>query len=228
MEHLKNYIEPKEYKMKGKLITFEGIEGCGKTTQIKLLSDYLSKEGHDVSKYHEPGSTRVGAEIRRILLHPDHIELCPNSELLLYYAARTQLISEKLIPDLDAGKLVLCDRYDDSSMAYQHYGRGLDLKLLNLLKGTFVKVEPDLTILLDVPVDMGLERSYRVTDEFRRPDRIESEVHEFHERVRHGYLEMAKAEPKRFKVIDGNLPEHAVFAAVYQHVFPLLNENKKK
>lgn len=208
--------------MIGKLITFEGIEGSGKDTQIRILSHYLKKEGQTVEVYHEPGSTRVGAEIRKILLHPDNIELCPDSELLLYYAARAQLIHEKLMPDLNQGKVVLCNRYDDSSRAYQHYGRGLDLSLLNLLRATFVKVQPDLTVLLDVPVDVGLKRS--TTHEFGKPDRFESEKYEFHERVRQGYLEMARAEPKRFKVVDGNLPEHAVFAAIYQHVAPLLNK----
>lgn len=212
--------------MTGKLITFEGIEGSGKDTQVKILSHYLKKEGKNVEVYHEPGSTRIGAEIRRILLNPNNVELCPYSELLLYYAARAQLIDEKIKPVLNEGKIVLCNRYDDSSRAYQHYGRGVDLKLLNLLRTTFVKIIPDLTILLDVPVDVGLKRS--TTHEFGQPDRFESEKFEFHERVRQGYLEMAKAEPKRFRVVDGSLPEHAVFSAVYQHVAALLNENKKK
>lgn len=210
--------------MRGKLITFEGVEGSGKDTQIKRLSDCLKEEGRNVVVYREPGSTPAGAEIRRILLKPDYVKLLPEAELLLYYAARSQFINDILIPELGADKVVICNRYDDSSRAYQGYGRGIDLKVLNLLKGQFVKVEPDLTILLDIPVGVGLARKGKSIDEFGKLDRMESEACEFHNRVRYGYLEMAWANQKRFRIVDGSLSEDAVFSCIYQHINQLLQD----
>lgn len=208
--------------MKGKLITFEGIEGSGKTTQIKLLSDYLKKDGYCTEVTFEPGGTRIGTAIRKILLNPEHIEIFPSTELLLYFAARTQIVNEKLKPWLNQGKIVLCDRYEDSTTAYQHYGRGLDIGLIKMLRENFVGLMPDLTFLVDVPVDVGLDRS--LNHEFGKPDRIESLMHEFHERVREGYLEVASENQERIKVIDGSLSEDAVFSCVSNYVDQFLKK----
>jgi len=210
--------------MKGKFITFEGIEGSGKTTQIKLLSDYLKDGGYDVEVTREPGGTRVGEQIRKVLLNPDNVGLCPNTELLLYYAARSQLVDEKIAPAVNSGKIALCDRYYDSSIAYQHYGRGLDWKLLDVLTENFVKVHPDLTFLLDVPVLIGLERKSKSLSEFGKLDRLESESRKFHERVRQGYINLSFKYAERIKYIDGTLHPVVVFQSIKGYVNELLKK----
>jgi dTMP kinase len=210
--------------MNGRLITFEGVEGSGKTTQIKRLSDYLEGGGFKVEVYREPGATRVGEQIRKILLNPDHIELCPYTELLLYYAARAQIVDEKIAPAVNSGVIALCDRYYDSSTAYQHYGRGLEIKLLDVLTDNFVKVHPNLTILLDIPVKEGLIRRGKSLDEFGKLDRLEAEAYEFHERVRQGYLEIAWKNPERVKIVDGSLSPDTIFACIASHVNELLQK----
>ena len=199
--------------MEGKFITFEGIEGSGKTYQTKRLSDYLTKEGYPVVIIREPGGTHVGEQVRKILLNPDNIELCSYTELLLYYAARAQIVDEKIMPALGSGRVVLCDRFYDSSTAYQHYGRGLDRKLLDVLTDNFVKVHPGITILIDIPVDVGLARRGKETGEFGKLDRLEAEAYDFHERVRQGYLELSRSEG-RIKAVDGSVSKDHVFSSI--------------
>jgi dTMP kinase len=200
--------------MEGRFITFEGIEGSGKTYQTKRLSDYLIKNDYLVDIVREPGATRVGEQIRKVLLNPDHSELCSYTELLLYYAARAQIVDEKIMPALASDRIVLCDRFYDSSRAYQQYGRGLDKKLLDVLDENFVKVHPALTILIDIPVDVGLARRGKETGEFGKLDRLEAEAHEFHQRVRHGYLELFGGSKGRIKAVDGSASKEHVFSSI--------------
>jgi dTMP kinase len=188
---------------KGFFITLEGVEGSGKTTQTALVSDALRLAGHRVTVTREPGGTRAGEAIRAIFLDPA-VSLHAAAELLLVLADRAQHVREKLKPALAAGEIVLSDRYSDSTAAYQGYGRGLDLKLLEELNRLASDgVRPDLTIVLDLDVETGLERTRaRARGDVRGPDRFEGEQVEFHRRVREGFLTIARDEPDRVKTID--------------------------
>lgn len=177
-----------------KIITFEGIEGVGKSTQINLLKDYIESRGLSASIFREPGSTAIGENIRSILLDSKE-NLSKESELLLMFAARAQLISEKVkISNTD---FILFDRFYDASVAYQGYGRGLSVDFINNLISFINCPQPDLTFLLDISVENGFKR--KINDV---KDRIESSGDEFFEKVRQGYLKIAKSQPKRIKVID--------------------------
>lgn len=182
--------------MKGIFITFEGFEGSGKSTQIKLLVDYLIKNNISVSVLREPGSTKIGEEVRKILLDKDNSLIAGKTELLLYLAARAQLVEEKIIPALKKGQLVLCDRFQDATVAYQGYGLGLDKRLIDEL-GSLVTggLRPDLTVLLDIDVEEGLRRTGR------NKDRIERRSLDYHCRVRKGYLKIAQSSSRRVKVV---------------------------
>lgn len=182
--------------IKGKFITFEGPEGCGKSTQSKLLSEFLAKKGYQVLHLREPGSTEIGEKIRQILLDPKNKAMSNICELFLYMAARSQLVEEKIIPNLKKGKIIICDRFQDATLAYQGYAGGLDIKMIKCLGSlaTF-KIKPDLTILLDSCVKAGFKRINRALD------RLESKSFKYHLKVRKGYLALAKQEPKRIKVI---------------------------
>ncbi len=208
--------------MNGKFITFEGCEGAGKTTQINLLHSYLKDKGKEVTITREPGGTNLGNRIRAILLNPDNKEMNSDTELLLYYASRSQLVNDVIKPGIEAGKVVLCDRYCDSSFAYQHYGRGLERKSLEILTENFVRAHPDLTILIDLPIEVGFARRGKALNEFGKLDRIEAEAREFHERVRLGYLDMASKYPKRIKVVDGRCSEGIVFSIITSYVNKIL------
>jgi dTMP kinase len=188
---------------KGFFITLEGVEGSGKTTQTALVADALRLAGHRVTVTREPGGTRAGEAIRAIFLDPA-VSLHAAAELLLVLADRAQHVREKLKPALAAGEIVLSDRYSDSTAAYQGYGRGLDLKLLEELNRLASDgVRPDLTIVLDLDVETGLERTRaRARGDVRGPDRLEGEQVEFHRRVREGFLTIARDEPDRVKTID--------------------------
>jgi len=177
-----------------KIITFEGIEGVGKSTQINLLKDYIESRGLSASIFREPGSTVIGENIRSILLDSKE-NLSKESELLLMFAARAQLISEKVkISNTD---FILFDRFYDASVAYQGYGRGLSVDFINNLISFINCPQPDLTFLLDISVENGFKR--KINDV---KDRIESSGDEFFEKVRQGYLKIAKSQPERIKVID--------------------------
>lgn len=188
---------------KGFFITLEGVEGSGKTTQTALVAEALRIAGHRVTVTREPGGTRAGEAIRAIFLDPA-VSLHAAAELLLVLADRAQHVREKLKPALAAGEIVLSDRYSDSTVAYQGYGRGLDLKLLEELNRLASDgARPDLTIVLDLAVETGLERTRaRVRGDVRGPDRFEGEQVEFHRRVREGFLTIARDEPERVKTID--------------------------
>ncbi len=186
-------------------ITFEGIEGSGKTTQIRLLKDYLVQQGHNVVLTREPGGTEIGDQIRAILLNTENSAMVPDCELLLYAAARAQHVSQVISPALQAKKIVLCDRFADATLAYQGSGRGRSIELITKLHLLATgNLKPDLTILLDHTVERGLQLSRaRLSHENKTGSegRFEQEAVEFHTRVRQGYLDIAKAEPERVKVI---------------------------
>ncbi|MBI2092550.1 MAG: dTMP kinase [Deltaproteobacteria bacterium] len=186
--------------MRGKFITFEGIEGCGKTTQIKLLDEYLRKKGFETVLSREPGGTKIGDKIRAILLDPEHKEMTPLAELFLYEASRAQHVNELINPAVESGKVILCDRFADSSAAYQSAARLLPKDLVDELNNIAIAgIKPDLTVILDINPEEGLKRAHVRG----KPDRFEQEKMDFHERVRNGYLALAKKEPKRFIVING-------------------------
>jgi dTMP kinase len=199
----------------GIFITLEGVEGSGKTTQAAILAGALRAQGHRVTMTHEPGGTRAGEAIRAIFLDPA-VSLHVASELLLVLADRAQHVREKLRPALAAGEIVISDRYSDSTVAYQGYGRGFDLKLLgDLNRLASDGMRPDLTIVLDCPVETGLARTKaRVKGDVRGPDRFEGEQVEFHRKVRDGFLAVARNEPDRVTVIDSAQAVGAVTAEI--------------
>jgi dTMP kinase len=195
---------------RGVLVTFEGGEGSGKSTQIDRLADFLRAEGHDVVTAREPGTTQVGEAVRELLLRTAREELTPESELALFLAARAELVEEVVRPALEAGSVVLLDRYVDSSVAYQGFGRGLDPDRVKALNAFFTRgLTPDRTVLIDVPVEASAERSRA-----RAADRIERAGRAFHGRVRDGYRHIALNEPERFVVLDGREPIDSVQSAI--------------
>jgi dTMP kinase len=203
--------------MKGVFISFEGIEGTGKSTQAKLLEEYLREKGHRVIQTMEPGGTRISLKIRELLLSPDSKEMDHVTELLLYNAARVQHIKEVIKPALERGEIVITDRFSDSTVAYQGFARGLDLKLIDSLDVIATnKLRPDITLLLDIDVETGLARNKALN----KGDRLELEDLSFHERVRKGFIQIAAREPARIKVIDCS----ESLAEVHQKVVKILSE----
>lgn len=195
-------------------ITLEGIEGSGKTTQARYMVKFLQSRGHDCVMTREPGGTRIGEKIRAILLDPESKDMDPLGELLLYAADRAQHIKELVNPFLSAGKTVLCDRFYDATVAYQGFARGLDIELINKLHEFILKdLKPDITFLLDLPPKVGLLRAWRQIKNGTRTGietRFEEEKLPFHEKVRSGYLEIARVEPDRFRVIDASRDKYHV------------------
>ena len=190
-----------------RFITFEGGDGTGKTTQIKALERHLAARGRSFVSTREPGGTPLGKLIRQALLEVGKQPIGSPTELFLYLADRAQHVQDVILPALDSAKLVLCDRYTDSTLAYQGYGRGIDLAVLCELNRIADRgVKPELTLLLDCPVELGLSRTAkRLAEEGAgREDRFERETVEFHERVRAGFLALARAEPERFRIIDAS------------------------
>jgi dTMP kinase len=195
-------------------ITIEGIEGSGKTTQLRHMVACLTGRGHHCVVTREPGGTEIGKKIRTILLDPSSGALDPMAELLLYAADRVQHINERVTPLLRDGKTVLCDRFIDSTVVYQGYARGIDVGLIHRLHRLILNgVTPDMTILLDLPPEMGLGRAWREINKGKRADneiRFEEEAIVFHKKVRQGYLELSRLEPERFRVIDASPDEARV------------------
>ena len=192
----------------GRFVSFEGIEGCGKTTQIGLLADHLHKQDIPFTVTREPGGTAVGEGIRKILLHSETIHLTAPSELLLFYASRSQNITEKIIPALNRGEMVICDRFYDASMAYQGYGRGIPLEFIEKVTDLVCNgYRPQLTILLDIDPHVGLNRARaRNHTRVENEGRFEMEDLEFYTRIRNGYLELARRDPQRIRVIPADRP----------------------
>lgn len=184
----------------GLFITLEGPEGSGKSTQIPALAAWLVAQGLEVVQTREPGGTRIGEEIRTLLHDPANVELAPLTEILLYSASRAQHVAEVICPALEAGQIVLCDRYFDSTYAYQGYGRGLDLPVLReITQFATGGLTPDLTCYLDIKPELGLRRRKQGGEEMNRLDR---ETLDFHRRVRAGYLELATQEPERWVTVN--------------------------
>jgi dTMP kinase len=211
----------------GWFITFEGIEGCGKTTQMKILSERLAEKGYPVVVTREPGGCPISLKIRDILLDAANSRMVPLAELLLYAAARAQHVSEVIKPALDAGQIVLCDRFTDATVAYQGYGRELDLTLIGELNNLATgNVRPRLTVLIDCEVETGLKRANARIEASTgaREERFELESVQFHRRVREGYLRLAAAEANRFIVIDGNRSIGEVQTAITDAVLARLDE----
>ena len=201
-------------------ITFEGPEGSGKTTQMGLLRDYLEEKGYPVLATREPGGTSIGDQIRAILLDPRNTEMRPASEALLFSAARAQIVHQVIRPHLQRGGIVLCDRYADSTLAYQGYGHGLDLEMLHTITALATGgLKPDLTIYLDIDVEEGLRRKLAAHEAERAEwNRLDQQELDFHRRVREGYLEMAAREPDRWLVIDATQSVEAIQALIRARV----------
>ena len=206
-------------------ITFEGVEGSGKTSQIQRLKKYLTQKGIPCKVTREPGGCPIGEKVRRILLNPDHREMVPTAELFLYEAARAQHVEEVLKPLLKKKGFVLCDRFCDATVAYQGYGRRIDLKWIERLNRLSSQgIKPDVTFLLDCPSDLGLNRALQRNRTMRqeREERFEREKIQFHWRVRKGYLAIARREPHRVKVIDTREGEEKVFEKIRKIVDNLI------
>jgi dTMP kinase len=220
-------------KAKGSLISFEGIDFCGKTTQVLLLQEHLIAKGHQVVVVREPGGTEISEKIREILLDKENLHMEPTSEMLLYQASRAQLTGEVILPALKEGKTVLCDRYYDSTTAYQGYGRGLDLELVEkvnqLATSSFLPEadppragRPDLTFILDISPE---EAFARVESSKLVRDRMEDQRISFYKKVRDGYLTMAKSEPDRFRVIPASGTIEAIASLIADEVDKLIQKS---
>jgi len=203
-------------KQRGLFITFEGVEGSGKTTQAKMLARWLRSQGRTVLLTREPGGPYISERIRSILLDARHHEMHDLTELLLLEASRSQHVHQVIAPALKSGAIVICDRFADSSTVYQGYGRRMDLDMVRQLNRIATGgCRPALTMVIDVPVDVGFSRAAKRKRSF---DRMESQQKAFHQRVRNGFKMVAKSEPARVKLLDGRFPPDVIQAAVRQLV----------
>jgi len=201
-------------------ITFEGGEGCGKSVQARVLYRRLSQLVIPVVLTHEPGGTPLGKKLARWLKWTQETSISPLAELLLFNTSRTQLVDEVIRPSLEKGKVVICDRYADSTTAYQSYGRGLDLEMVKAINNAATQgIKPNLTVLLDISVEKGLARKTK-----KRQDRFEREDIAFHQRVRGGYLKLAASEPGRWLVIDASQSRKKIAEIIWQRVSQLLSK----
>jgi len=201
----------------GLFITFEGGEGCGKSTQSRLLLKKLEQQNIPVLLTHEPGGTALGNELRKVLKRKQGSSISPQAELFLFAASRAQLVAEVIRPALQEGKVVICDRFTYSTLVYQGYGRGLDLTILERVNNIATQnLKPDLAVLLDISPEQGLARKRSLKDRFELEDLS------FHRRVREGYLKMAAAEPDCWLVIDAALPKGKIAEIIWDRVSPLL------
>jgi len=208
--------------MKGIFITFEGIEGCGKSTQVELLKKHLDNEGLDVILTREPGGTEISERIRDLLLDPSHKEMLPETEVLLYAASRSQHTGQKIIPAIESGKVVICDRYYDSTIAYQGAARQINETAIKFLcEFAAYHHEPDLTFLIDVAVETGLGR---INPE--SADRLEQESLDFHRRVRRGFLELSEKQ-SRIIIIDGQKSINEINGLILDKVKEYIKERSK-
>ena len=207
-------------------ITFEGIEGCGKTTQVRRFANRLKGLGISLITTLEPGGTRIGKDIRKILLDSRNRNLSPLTELILYAADRAQHVEELVKPALAKGKWVICDRFFDATVVYQGIARGQDMDLIGILNGEATQgIQPDITFLLDCPAHMGLNRALERNEarSEKGQDRFEREALDFHRAVREGYLELARKNKDRFIIIDTTLPKDEVEEKIFQHMTPFLD-----
>jgi len=192
-----------EFVMRGYFFTFEGIDGCGKTTQLSRVAECLRAEGRNVLVTREPGGPPVSERIREILISPDNRQMRPQTELLLYLAARAQHVREVIKPAIDSGKIILCDRFEQATFAYQGSGRGLDIRFMREAnKFATDGITPDITFVFDIPVSLSQERLSTIG---KGKDRMESESAQFFEKVRQSYMEAATANPSKIKLLDGSM-----------------------
>ncbi len=207
---------------KGRFITFEGMEGCGKSTQIRLLGEFLTAKGHQVTVSRSPGGTPVAEKIRTLLkVHTEGDDLTPEAELLLFGACHAQMTKNLIFPILERGGILLSDRFFDSTTAYQGYARGLDLDMvLRINRFVCGDFEPDLTLLLDIEPELGIERSRRRGA--LETDRFDSEKMKFHHDVRNAFLELARLNPHRFRVIDASRSQEDVHKQILEAVHDTL------
>ncbi len=202
------------------LITFEGVDGSGKSTQCQMVYHHLLDAGYTVHLFREPGGTRISEGIRDILLDPDHTEMSPIAEMLLYFASRNQLISEKVLPALERGEVVLLDRFVDSTLAYQGYGRGLDVDAILAVRDVAIgDLHPDLTVFVDTPLDTAEERLQNGDR-----DRFDVENQSFKASVREGYLDLAAKEPERYFVVDGRESIQDLKQAIIQRIQEIMDQ----
>jgi dTMP kinase len=200
-------------------ITLEGPEGSGKTSQIGPLTAYLREQGFSVLQLREPGGTQISEQVREVLMSLKNTAMYPRTEILLFLAARAQLVEEVIRPALADGQVILCDRYADSTLAYQGYGHGVDLDVLrNLLNFATNGLWPDLTLLLDISSETGLQRKQKGGEW----NRLDAFTQAFHQRVRHGYLELAHHEPQRWQIIPADNPFEMVQSALRQAILTKL------
>lgn len=210
--------------MKGYFITIEGTDGAGKTTQISLLADYLKQKNIDFLLTREPGGTPISEKIREILLDISNQELCSNAEVLLYAASRAQHLQQKILPAVKKGKLVLCDRFVDSSIAYQAFGRGIDREQVKAINQFATSgIEPDLTIYLDLPPQKGILRKQK--EQLHEIDRMEQEKMEFHKKVYEGFQILAQNYPQRIQKIDASKTIEEVQKEIQTKIERLLERN---
>lgn len=210
-------------------ITFEGIEGCGKTTQMRRFAKRLKGLEISLITTLEPGGTRIGKDIRKILLDSRNKNLSPLTELILYAADRAQHVAEVIKPALNQGKWVICDRFFDATVVYQGIARGQDMNLIRTLNAQVTQgIQPDVTFLLDCPVDMGLNRALERNEaqSQKGQDRFEREAMGFHRAVREGYLDLARKKQDRFVIVDATLPKDEVEKKIFQHIEPHLQRNR--
>ncbi len=224
--------ESRRFPDRGMFITFEGTEGSGKTTQMRLLIEQLRGAGYSLTENQEPGATTIGRQIRRVLLDPDHQEMAPMTELLLMFASRAQAAAEIILPALHRGDIVVSDRFTDSTLAYQGAGRGLGFEIVRKAhKLALGDLLPDLTICVNMDIETGLARARR-RNETRATDaseaRLDQQSLDFHRRVSEGYREIAAAEPGRFHMVDGNGDPAAVAQRVWAEVSPLLERVRNR
>lgn len=212
----------KNHNYKGWFITFEGPEGSGKSTQSQRLCDYLKKAGRDVIMTFEPGGTPIANQIRSIILSRENVKMAPCCEMFLYAASRAQHVSEVIIPHIEKGGVVVCDRFTDSSLAYQAFARGIGYETVSWVqKYATYGVGPDLTIMLDIPTEIGLERTFKKRNPNKiekSADRMELENIEFHRKVRDGYLKLAQMEPERIKVLNAEEAPDEIYKKIIEIV----------
>jgi dTMP kinase len=210
-----------------KLITFEGIEGSGKSTQIKLVAEHLIKMNVPLLITQEPSGTDIGRKIGSILFNREHHSMCAEAEAFLFCAARAQHVREKILPALKQDQVVLCDRFSDATFAYQGSGRGLNLEFIQLINDySSMMLKPNLTLLFDLPVEVGLKRAMdrdSLLKDSSFSDRFERENLDFHNRVREGYLKLYKNEPERFHLIDAARDVDTIQEDVRKHILDFIN-----
>jgi dTMP kinase len=218
--------------MRGVFITFEGIDGCGKSTQVACAAEHLRREKIPHLVTREPGGTRIGEQVRTVIMTPNHAEMCDACELLLYLASRAQHMHEVIVPALDRGEIVLCDRFQEATIAYQCYGRGIARDTVDRLNACATGgLSPDLTLLFDLPVESARER---LAGTGKQPDRLEGGGAAFFERVRAGYLALAKQFPGRIRVLDARESIDALaekirrsILEIWDSVLPVAGQNPK-